>query len=121
MAGELQVTVEPWGPSPDAVAATARSAVQAAAVRAALDGGDARMVAVQPVEVGSGVERPEAVHPPAGDAQFQHAQVRQPAAAEVRQRTGAANAAVGQDQPGRRATYWPRERGRVTAPLSEEP
>lgn len=56
MAGELQVTVEPWGPSPDAVEAAARNALQGAAVRAALDGSDARMVAVRPVEIGSGPE-----------------------------------------------------------------
>src|SRR5918995_983664 len=56
MAGELQVMVEPWGPSPDAVAAVARRVVQSAEVRAALDGADAQLVAVQPVEVGSGPE-----------------------------------------------------------------
>ena len=56
MAGDLEVTVEPWGPSPDAVEAVARSAVQDAAVRAALDGVDPELVAIQPVEVGSGPE-----------------------------------------------------------------
>jgi hypothetical protein len=58
MAGELQVTVEPWGPSPDAVEAAARTAVQRTAVRTALDGADARIVGVQPVDGGGEAEPP---------------------------------------------------------------
>jgi hypothetical protein len=61
MAGELIVTVEPWGPSPEALDAAASNAVQRTAMQTALDGEDARVVAVQPVEVGSEPQPPERV------------------------------------------------------------
>jgi hypothetical protein len=50
MAGELHVTIEPWGPDPDRIEAAARSALQHASVRSELDGAQARLVALQPLD-----------------------------------------------------------------------
>ena len=50
MAGELQVTVEPWGPTHEALVGAARAAVNGAAVRAALGGAEARIIGLQPVD-----------------------------------------------------------------------
>jgi hypothetical protein len=50
MAGDLQVTIEPWGPDPDRIEAAARAALQDAAVRAELDAPEARLVALQPLD-----------------------------------------------------------------------
>jgi len=61
MAGELQVTVEPWGPGPEAVEAAARAALRQPAVRAELDGGDARLIGVQPIDAGGEPEPPSRV------------------------------------------------------------
>ncbi len=47
MAGELRVTVEPWGPDPDRIESAARAALQHADVRSELDGAEARLVALQ--------------------------------------------------------------------------
>jgi hypothetical protein len=57
MAGELQVTVEPWGPDPDVAEQAARRALERPGVKAALGGARARLVALQPVE-GDDVEAP---------------------------------------------------------------
>jgi hypothetical protein len=58
MSGALEVTVEPWGPSPEALEAAAHDALRRTGVRAVLEGADARIVAVQPVDVGGEPEPP---------------------------------------------------------------
>ncbi len=58
MSGELQVTVEPWGPSHEALEGAARGAVNGAAVRTALGGAEARIIGLQPVDPGGEPEPP---------------------------------------------------------------
>jgi len=50
MPGELQVTVEPWGPDPDAVERAARAALERPAVKAELGGARARLLGLQPLD-----------------------------------------------------------------------
>ncbi len=61
MAGELQVTVEPWGPGPEAFEAAARGVLKQSAVSTELAGADARLIAMQPVDTGGEPEPPSRV------------------------------------------------------------
>ena len=61
MPGELQVSVEPWGPSHDAFEAAAGQAVNWTAVRTALGGAQARIIGLQPVDLGGEPEPPDRV------------------------------------------------------------
>src|SRR5687768_7081083 len=61
MAGELQVIVEPWGPSQDALNAAAQQAVNGTAVRSALGGAKAQIIGLQPLDLGGEPEPPNRV------------------------------------------------------------
>jgi hypothetical protein len=50
VAGAVHVTIEPWGPDPDEIEAAARAALRHDAVRAEMDGPQARLVALQPLD-----------------------------------------------------------------------
>jgi hypothetical protein len=73
MAGALHVTVEPWGPDPDTFEAAAREAFRRSPVATAMEGDDARIVSLQPVDVGDDTEPPGRVRATLYDYRAEHA------------------------------------------------